>query len=84
MNSHDAYSSLPSGADAKGASVATTEALASQRSLLQQSCGGRGLPQLLPYSSTEVRNHIAAGHDTSHMLHPDVAQYIREKHLYQG
>ena len=41
-------------------------------------------PQLLPYSSTEVRNHIAAGHDTSHMLHPDVAQYIREKHLYQG
>ena len=27
-------------ADAEGASVATTEALASQRSLLQQSCGG--------------------------------------------
>ena len=29
-------SSLPSGANAKGALVATTEALASQRSLLQQ------------------------------------------------
>ena len=46
--------------------------------------GGRGLPQLLPYSSTEVRHHIAAGQETSHMLHPDVAQYIREKHFYQG
>jgi nicotinate-nucleotide adenylyltransferase len=46
--------------------------------------GGRGLPKLLPYSSTEVRNHIAAGQETSHMLHPDVAQYIREKHFYQG
>ena len=41
-------------------------------------------PKLLPYSSTEVRNHIAEGRDTSHMLHPDVAQYIREKHFYQG
>ena len=40
-------------------------------------------PPLLPYSSTEVRNHIAAGHDTSNMLHPDVAQYIKEKHFYQ-
>ena len=46
--------------------------------------GGRGLPKLLPYSSTEVRHHIAAGQETSHMLHPDVAQYIREKHFYQG
>ena len=46
--------------------------------------GGRGLPKLLPYSSTEVRHHIAEGRDTSHMLHPDVAQYIREKHFYQG
>ena len=44
--------------------------------------GGRGLPKLLPYSSTEVREHIAAGHDASHMLHPDVAQYIKENHLY--
>ena len=34
-------SSLPLGANAKGALVATTEALASQRSLLQQ-LGGRG------------------------------------------
>ena len=41
-------------------------------------------PPLLPYSSTEVRHHIAAGQETSHMLHPDVAQYIREKHFYQG
>ena len=75
-------SPLSSGADAKGASVATTEALASQRSLLQQSCGGRGLPKLLPYSSTEVRQAIAEGKDTSHMLHPDVAQYIKENKLY--
>jgi nicotinate-nucleotide adenylyltransferase len=44
--------------------------------------GGRGLPKLLPYSSTEVREHIAAGHDASNMLHPDVAQYIKENHLY--
>ena len=41
-------------------------------------------PPLLPYSSTEVREHIAAGRDTSHMLHPDVAQYIKEKHFYLG
>ena len=39
-------------------------------------------PPLLPYSSTEVRESIAEGRDTSHMLHPDVAQYIKEKHLY--
>ena len=45
--------------------------------------GGRGLPQLLPYSSTEVRESIAAGRDTRKMLHPDVAQYIKEKHFYQ-
>ncbi len=37
---------------------------------------------LLPYSSTEVREHIAAGHDVSHMLHPDVAQYIKANKLY--
>ena len=41
-------------------------------------------PPLLPYSSTEVRESIAAKRDTSHMLHPDVAQYIKEKHLYLG
>ena len=41
-------------------------------------------PPLLPYSSTEVRESIAAQRDTSHMLHPDVAQYIKEKHLYLG
>lgn len=39
-------------------------------------------PPLLPYSSTEVREHIATKHDTSHMLHPDVAQYIKEKQHY--
>ena len=44
--------------------------------------GGRGLPKLLPYSSTEVRQAIAGGKDTSHMLHPDVAQYIKENKLY--
>ena len=44
--------------------------------------GGRDLPKLLPYSSTEVREHIAAGHDASHMLHPNVARYIEENHLY--
>ena len=41
-----------------------------------------GLPKLLPYSSTEVRHLIAEGKDVSHMLHPDVAQYIKEKRHY--
>ena len=40
------------------------------------------LPKLLPYSSTEVRARIAQGDDTSHMLHPDVAQYIKERQHY--
>ena len=44
--------------------------------------GGRGLPKLLPYSSTEVRSLIVQGKDASHMLHPDVAQYIKEKLFY--
>lgn len=39
-------------------------------------------PPLLPYSSTEIRALIAAGDDASHMLHPDVAQYIKEKQHY--
>ena len=39
-------------------------------------------PKLLPYSSTEVRSLIVQGKDTSHMLHPDVAQYIKEKLFY--
>lgn len=39
-------------------------------------------PPLLPYSSTEVRECIASRGDTSHMLHPDVARYIREKQFY--
>ena len=41
-----------------------------------------GLPKLLPYSSTEVRARIAQGDDTSHMLHPDVTQYIKERQYY--
>ena len=44
--------------------------------------GGRGLPKLLPYSSTEVRYLIAQGEDASHMLHPEVYQYIKAKQLY--
>lgn len=39
-------------------------------------------PPLLPYSSTEIRKLIASGQDASHMLHPDVAQYIKEKQYY--
>ena len=39
-------------------------------------------PPFLPYSSTEVRQHIAAGLDVSHMLHPDVEGYIKEKQYY--
>ncbi len=39
-------------------------------------------PPLLPYSSTEIRHRIATGQDASHMLHPDVAQYIKEKSHY--
>ena len=39
-------------------------------------------PPLLPYSSTEVRQLIAEGKEASHMLHPEVAQYIKEKQYY--
>lgn len=39
-------------------------------------------PKLLPYSSTEIRHRIATGQDASHMLHPDIAKYITEKHHY--
>ena len=39
-------------------------------------------PRLLPFSSTEIRQHIATGQDASHMLHPDVAQYIKQKQHY--
>ena len=39
-------------------------------------------PPFLPYSSTEVRQHIAEGLDVSHMLHPDVEGYIKEKQYY--
>ena len=39
-------------------------------------------PPLLPYSSTEIRERIATGQDVSNMLHPNVAQYIKEKQHY--
>lgn len=39
-------------------------------------------PPLFPYSSTEVRNALAAGSDVRSMLHSDVATYIAEHHLY--
>lgn len=39
--------------------------------------------ELFPYSSTEVRNAIAGGKDTSTMLHPDVEAYIKERKLYR-
>ena len=39
-------------------------------------------PKLLPYSSTEVREGITQGRDTTPMLHPDVARYIQERQFY--
>lgn len=39
-------------------------------------------PPLLPYSSTEVRNAIAAGEPTADMLHPDVEAYIKRHGFY--
>ena len=39
-------------------------------------------PKLLPYSSTEVRECITQGRDTTPMLHPDVAHYIQERQFY--
>lgn len=39
-------------------------------------------PPLLPYSSTEIRQLIAEGKDATHMLHPDVAQYIKQRQHY--
>lgn len=39
-------------------------------------------PPLLPYSSTEIRHIIAQGRDATHMLHPDVAKYLKEKRHY--
>lgn len=39
-------------------------------------------PPLLPYSSTEIRQLIAEGKEASYMLHPDVAQYIKENKHY--
>ncbi len=38
---------------------------------------------LLPYSSTEIRTLLAAGEDADYMLHPTVAQYIRQHNLYK-
>ena len=39
-------------------------------------------PPLLPYCSTEIRQLIAEGKDATHMLHPDVAQYIKQRQHY--
>jgi nicotinate-nucleotide adenylyltransferase len=39
-------------------------------------------PPLFPYSSTEVRTALAAGSDARDMLHPAVAAYIADHHLY--
>ena len=72
---------LSSGSGAAGTSVAMTETSASQGNLLRQFVR-RSLPKLFPYSSTEVRQRIAAGQDTSHMLHPDVNAYIQHHRLY--
>jgi nicotinate-nucleotide adenylyltransferase len=38
---------------------------------------------LIDISSTEVRNRIATGLDVADMLHPAVAEYIREHGLYR-
>ena len=38
---------------------------------------------LIDISSTQVRKKVSAGSDVSDMLHPDVADYIREHNLYQ-
>lgn len=37
---------------------------------------------LLNISSTDVRRRIAAGLDVAQLIHPSVAQYITEHHLY--
>lgn len=39
---------------------------------------------LIDISSTEIRNRLAAGRDVTDMLHPAVADYIRERGLYQS
>lgn len=39
---------------------------------------------LVDISSTEIRNKLAAGQDAADMLHPAVADYIRQHGLYQS
>jgi nicotinate-nucleotide adenylyltransferase len=39
---------------------------------------------LIDISSTEIRKRLADGHDAADMLHPTVADYIREHGLYQA
>lgn len=46
-----------------------------QRNVIQTS--------LIDISSTKIRNTLAAGLDASDMLHPEVAEYIREHNLYK-
>ena len=91
----DAKHSVGFDADAKGASVCDEGNFSSPEECCMQPdrfisskecCKAtyeRGLPKLLPYSSTEVRNLITQGEDTSHMLHPEVYQYIKAKQLYK-
>ena len=38
---------------------------------------------LFDLSATQIRTAIAAGEPTGHMIHPDVAKYIRQKGLYR-
>jgi nicotinate-nucleotide adenylyltransferase len=47
-----------------------------QRNVIQTS--------LIDISSTEIRDKLAAGDDVNDMLHPDVADYIRKRGLYQS
>jgi nicotinate-nucleotide adenylyltransferase len=39
---------------------------------------------LVDISSTEIRNRLVAGQDVTDMLHPAVADYIRQHNLYQS
>ena len=75
-------SPLPMGTDARYSVGCDDERFIPPKECCEAVYGGRGLPKLLPYSSTEVRQLIAEGKEASHMLHPEVAQYIKEKRHY--
>ena len=78
MNTHDVCSPLPSGADAKGASVATTAGLSTPRSMLWQSCGGRG-PLIRPYTKSELATMYFPIGSTSNALRR-LNRYIHHAH----